>query len=314
LLVVALAGACASADAWALEPSESRCVAAKARAAARTVRRMAACHAKNVLAGGTAGPECFAAAAKHMPASLERADRVGPCGGDHRYLTELANSRCITVPQVFFDRCNATKIRAAADLAGGLLRCLGRGGGVLDPECSADRHAQFLAEFARAERRGPCPGTAEHFADIVDGCIDAFAIALGCGNGRIDRGEQCDGQIFCTARECRIRTEISCCQFGTPPTAVCADVFPEMCFAGGFQIAPGFCEGEPVPPEICTGCKFGGCADPPIAETSVCCERTDGCDAATVSTTVGLMTSLRECVEDGGQPFLGTCGPTGCLP
>jgi hypothetical protein len=41
-----------------------------------------------------------------------RADAIGPCGGDHRYLGELARSRCITVPNAF-DRCTATKIRAA---------------------------------------------------------------------------------------------------------------------------------------------------------------------------------------------------------
>jgi len=303
----------AGADAWALESSETRCLAAKARAAASVLERVAACHAKNVLAGGTAGPDCFARAAIRLPDALERADRLGPCGGDHRYLGELAQSRCIAVLSVF-DRCNADKIRATGDLAAGLVRCLGRSGGTVDPECVARRRARYLSAFVRAEQRGPCPGAPEYFADIVDRCIADFAIALGCGNGRIDRGEECDGQIFCTARECRIRTEIACCQFGTPPNAVCADVFPEMCFAGGFQTAPGFCAGAPAP-DFCTGCRFGGCADPPIAETSVCCEQAAACQATTVATTVGLATELHQCVQNGGQPFLGSCGPGGrCVP
>jgi hypothetical protein len=301
------------AGARAAAPSEARCIAAKARAAADVVRRVSACHAKNALAGGTAGPTCFAAAARRMPDALARADAIGPCGGDHRYLGELARSHCITVPNAF-DRCTATKIRAAGSLAAGRLRCLGQGGGTADPECVARRQAQFLNEFTRAERRGPCAGTAEQFADNVDACIADFGIALGCGNGRIDRGEQCDGQMFCTVRECRIRSEIACCQFGTPPNAVCADVFPEMCFAAGFQVAPGYCGGEPVP-TVCDACKLGGCADPPIAETSVCCERAAACNATVVSTTVALATFLQQCVANADQPFLGTCGAAGrCVP
>jgi hypothetical protein len=303
----------AGAEARALDPSEARCVAAKARAAARVIERVAACHAKNVLDGGTAGPDCFVRAAKSLPDALERADRIGPCGGDHRYLSELSRTRCIAVLNGF-DRCNAAKIRAVGDLAAGLVRCLGRSGGAVDPECSARRLARYLARFERAEALGPCPGTSDYFGDIVDGCVDEFAVALGCGNGRIDRGEECDGQIFCTTRECRILVEISCCQFGTPPNAVCADVFPEMCFAAGFQVAPGFCAGAPAP-EFCDGCKVGGCEDPPIPATSVCCEQATSCQATSVATTVGLMTELQQCRAGGGQPFIGTCGPDGaCVP
>jgi hypothetical protein len=131
----------ARAEVWALAPSESRCVAAKARAAGTVVRRMAGCHARNVLAGGTAGPACFAEAARKLPEALARADAIGPCGGDHRYLAELAQTSCLAVPSVF-DRCNATKIRAAGDLASGLLRCLGR---AADADCVATRRAHFLA-------------------------------------------------------------------------------------------------------------------------------------------------------------------------
>ena len=301
------------AEAVALEPSEARCVAAKARAAARVIERVATCHAKNVLAGGTAGPECFARAPLHLTEALERADGLGPCGGDHRYLAELARTRCLVVPNVV-DRCTAAKVRAAGALAAGTLRCLAPKDGTVEPACFDGRRDRYLADFARAERRGPCPGTSDHFSDAVDACIADFAIALGCGNGRIDRGEECDGQIFCTTRECRIRAEISCCQFGTPPNAVCADVFPEICFASGFQVAPGFCAGAPAP-TFCGGCKLGGCEDPPIAETSVCCEQAGACQATTVATTVGLMTELQQCHLAGGQPFLGGCGPGGrCTP
>jgi hypothetical protein len=299
-------------DAWGRSPEA--CVAAKARAVARVLERVAACHADNVLVGGTAGPDCFAQAPVDLPDALARADQRGPCGGDHSYLAELAQSRCIAVPRVFFDRCNAAKIRAAGKLAASKMRCLGRTGGLVDPVCFGRRDAHFLAAFERAERRGPCPSGPEYFAPFVDRCIADFVIALSCGNGRIDRGEQCDGQIFCTVRECRIRSEISCCQLGTPPNAVCADVFPEICFAGGFQVAPGFCGGTPFP-EACTDCKFGGCADPPIAATSVCCDHAGSCEASSVTTTVGLQTALLQCTSAGGQPFLGSCGPSGsCTP
>jgi hypothetical protein len=300
----------AAGDAWAAEPSEARCVAAKARIVASVIERVAACHAKNVLAGGTVGPDCFTRAGLPL-LRLDRADRFGPCGGDHAYLGELARSSCVRVPQVFFDRCNAGKIRAAGDLAAGLVRCLGKSGGTLDPECFARKRAQFLADFERAERRGPCPVTADYFSEGVDQCMDDIVIALSCGNGRIDRGEECDGQIFCTVRECRVVTEISCCQIGAD---FCVDAFPEMCFAAGLQIAPGFCGGTPVP-ELCSTCKHGGCEDPPIPATSVCCEMVTSCQATTVATTVGLMNELHECRVGGGQPFIGTCGPdAACLP
>jgi hypothetical protein len=299
----------AGGDARGLVPSETRCLAAKARAAANVIERVAACHAKNVLAGGTAGPDCFVRATFRLPEALARADGVGPCGGDHGYLAELAQSHCIAVLDGF-DRCNADKIRATGDLAAGLVRCLGRAGGVADAACVEKRRARYLSAFARAERNGPCPGGPEYFSQIVDGCVADFARALRCGNDRIDRGEECDGQIFCTTRECRIRVEISCCQFGTPPNAVCADVFPEMCFAAGFQVASGFCAGEPAP-QFCSGCRVGGCVDPPIAETSVCCEQGTTCQATTVASTVGLATELHRCVQGGGQPFLATCSAGG---
>jgi len=300
-------------DAWARSP-EATCVAAKARAVARLLVGVADCHAENVLGGGTAGPDCFVQALVPLPAALAAADQHGPCGGDHGYLSELAQSHCVAVPSVFFDRCNAAKIRAVGKLAASKVRCLGRAGGLVDPVCFARRDARYLAAFERAERQGPCPGGPEYFAPIVDRCIADFVIALSCGNGRIDRGEQCDGQIFCTTRECRIRSDISCCQFGTPPNAVCAEVIPEMCFAAGFQTAPGFCGGTPFP-EACTGCKLGGCDDPPISPTTVCCDHGGSCEASTVATTVGLQAALLQCTTAGGQPFLGSCTPSGsCTP
>ena len=309
VVFVALAG---SPDAWS-RSAEATCVAAKARAVARVIEREAACHADNVLAGGTAGPACFADAATGLEDALVRADAHGPCGGDHRYLTELAQSRCIRLLTVF-DRCNAAKIRAVGKLAASLVRCLGRHGGTVDPLCFARREARFRAAFVRAEGHGPCPGTPEYFKEGVDECIDDFVIALSCGNGRIDRGEQCDGQIFCTERECRIRSEIGCCQFGSPPSAICVDEFPEMCFAAGLQVAPGFCAGLPWP-TACPDCKLGGCVDPPIADTSVCCDHGGTCDATSVATTVGLQNALLQCVGAGGQPVLGTCAPSGsCAP
>jgi hypothetical protein len=191
-------------EAWARSP-EATCVAAKARAVARVLERVAACHADDVLAGGTAAAECFAQAPAHLPDALVRADRHGSCGGDHGYLGELAQSRCIAVPNAS-DRCTAAKIRAAGKLAASKVRCLGRTGGLVDPACFARREARHLTAFERAERQGPCPGGPDFFTSRVDECIAAFVVALSCGNDRIDRGEQCDGQIFCTTRECRIRS------------------------------------------------------------------------------------------------------------
>jgi hypothetical protein len=311
--IVGLAALAGGPGAWSQSTTEATCVAAKARAAARVLERVAACHADNLLAGGTAGPGCFVDALAGLEDALVRADAQGPCGGDHGFLAELAQSRCFAVPSVF-DRCNAAKIRAVGKVAAGKVRCLGRNGGVVDPLCFARREARYRAAFVRAEGKGPCPGTPEHFAAIVDRCIDDFVIALACGNGRIDRGEQCDGQIFCTDRECRILSEIGCCQFGSPPSAICVDEFPELCFASGLQVVPGFCEGAPLP-VACPDCKLGGCADPPIAPTSVCCDHGGTCEASSVATTVGLQNALLQCLGTSGQPVLGTCSPSGtCVP
>jgi hypothetical protein len=306
LLLLATA---ATADARA-RTDAARCLAAKARAAAGLIERTAACRAENVLAGGTAGPACFVAAGAPVAEALERADRLGPCGGNHAYLVELARSSCVRSPHDF-TRCNAAKIRATGELAAGKVRCLGSAGGAVDPACFAGHESRYATAFARADRMGPCPGDLAFFTEGVDACVAALGVALGCGNGRIDPGEQCDGQIFCTARECRILREIGCCQVGTPPAAICADVFPEMCFAAGFQTAPGFCMGDPLGGDVCQNCKVGGCTDPPIPATSVCCERAGSCQAGTVGTTVGLQNALQQCLDAGGQPFLAECTASG---
>src|SRR5712692_10188317 len=281
---------------------EQRCIAAKARPVAAAVDATAECDARNLEAPGSVGPECFVDALSRLPHALARADRLGPCGGVNAYLTEHVID-CIPFLQNTPNRCGGNKIRAGAALAVHKLRCLARAArGPVDPACFARAETRYQAAFARAERLGPCPGTIDYIAGNPEGCIPLFAAALLCGNGRIDTGEQCDGQLFCSPfGDCRIRGNIACCSLGD----FCGDTIPEACFVGGGQMERGTCIGTPC--HSFPGCIIGTRQDPPIAPTTVCCQRAASCEGTTVATTFDLRDALLACVDEGGQPLLGVC-------
>jgi len=285
---------------------EGECLAVKARAVAAAVEARGACNARDVEEPGSVGPECFVRSIAALPAALARADRLGPCGGVHSYLTEHVID-CIPFLQNTPNRCGGGKIRAGTALAVGKLRCLARAaGGLPDPACLARREARYRKAFARAERRGPCPGTIDYIATLPEYCISVFSAAFRCGNGVFDLGEECDGQLFCSPRgDCRIQRDIVCCTSGD----ICGDTIAEACLEGGFQAQRGTCIGTPC--DLFPGCTMGTCQDPPIAASAVCCQRDASCEGTTVATTFDLRDALLACLDTGGQPLLGTCDASG---
>ena len=285
---------------------EQRCIAAKARAVAAAVQARAECNARDVEAPGSVGPECFVEAISGLPDALARADRKGPCGGVHTYLTEHVID-CIPFLQNTPNQCGGDKIRAGAALAVDKLDCLARARGApADPACFARAEARYQLAFARAESLGPCPGTIDYIAANPESCIPLFAAAFLCGNHALDAGEECDAQLFCSPRgDCRIRRDIACCALA----GFCADTIPEACLAGGAQVERGTCVGTPC--DLFPGCMIGTCQDPPIAPTAVCCQRGASCEGTTVTTTFDLRDALLACVDAGGQPVLGVCDASG---
>ncbi len=312
VLVVALLTAPAASDASA---GDSRCTLAKLRAIVRAVEAHFECVAEEE---GSAVTDCLVAANTRLDAAVVEADAVGPCPGSSYDLISIANSECIPfLSEVGDPDCTDAKLAAAGDKTVGKLRCRAhaiQAGGAVDPACLAREERRFLAAFAAAERRAPCGGAADAVEEIVDRCVGLFAVALTCGNGMIDPGEQCDSQRFCTVPDCRIGAPPQCCQVGTDPmAAVCVATPPalELCTEFGGRVLDGFCADAPCPGDPFPGCNLGACTDPSLPVTSACCQRDGTCHATTVTSTLALRNALLDCVAAGGQNVLGSCGSDG---
>jgi hypothetical protein len=267
---------------------------------------------------GDVQTDCRAPNGARLEEDLARADRFGPCPGTNESVVGGAAFCTPFVREGGALTCRLAKLRAAEAKSIGKLRCYREGvrtGKPLD-ECFAAVEARFLAAFAQAERDGVCGdpfnGTAEAIERRVDQCVFLAAVPLSCGNGQIDPGEQCDGQPFCRPVVCQIFLP-QCCQFGSPPNALCVatDVAIELCGDNGGSVGVGFCADAPCPGDPFPGCMVGACGDPPIADTRVCCLLGDTCQGSSVATTLGLRSALLACSTSGGTAALGTCGVDG---
>lgn len=136
------------------------------------------------------------------------------------------------------------------------------------------------------------PGTSVCDACNATGCTREPR----CGNFRVDAGEQCDTEPFCTD-DCRVRA-VSCCQ----GESTCRD-------SSIFSAAQLFMFCNPDAPTRGT-CVGGTCEPLSVAADQVCCQfDDDDCRTESYSTAEGYHGTTYACLINGGQPMIGgVCG------
>jgi hypothetical protein len=173
-----------------------------------------------------------------------------------------------------------------------------------------------------AHCRSPLGGSAcvGSYPSVFDAC-DADGCAPRCGNGIVEEGERCDGQVFCDPA-CQFKFTLCCSSAPAGEAGLCVDAdvetYEETCLANGLGGTPGtVCEetGGPCPPGvICAGACQPSATFPP---TTLCCQGNGACGTAQVSDTVAIFQFADQCLGEGlGMDFLtGTCDPSGtCIP
>jgi len=289
-----------------------RCTALKFEA---TARAMAARYRFEIEAArGHVLPDLLTTAGLRMSAAVARADALGPCPGTQYALFQRINC----VPGVNFPdaRCNAALLTALRAKAVGLLHChagKARRNESPEPTCVTDKNRRFLQAITRIAAQCCSGCDLSHLESIVDFCVGEVTVALSCGNGVVDAGEQCDGQRFCTIPDCKIQYDPRCCVIALPSDPICVATPPalELCSDFGGTLVDGYCPDDPCPGDPFPGCQIGPCTDPPIPPTSVCCQESDRCRDATATTTLDLRALMRDCVVEGNRNVLGGCGPDG---
>lgn len=237
------------------------------------------------------------------------------------------------------ERCRIAKIDAIAASTSRALRCwsqaLRRGGASAAPACLAAAEAKLVRGFAHAEAVGACPpatgaaidAISAYVAAQVEGTVPPVATvtptprvsptvtasaAAGCGNGRVDAGEQCDGGPYCEVT-CRFAFPSLCCAVGQQACIALADIAQaDQCFLAGAtpHIGASCVSPDPscVPGQPCAG----ACEPATFAATRFCCDAAGSCTERTLSNTESLASFLLQC----GAPALveGSCTAGGCVP
>jgi hypothetical protein len=291
------------------------CLASKLTALGRAVRARARCEARIHL-DPDPGPYCAGVlerATRRLARAFSRADGAGPCPGTADTLRPIAYADCIHY--VGTDGpCAARVVTAAGKRVARVLACHARGvrrGEPASADCLAAADRRLVRALAAADRAEPCSGGPDHVAPFGDRCVGLMTDGLRCGNGVIDPGEECDGQPYCRTPLCQVEVTV-CCDFG----GICASgpvEYAGKCEFFGGTLSLGECvpSGAPCPiPE--SSCIPGACVDPPLPPHAVCCQQGTGVCTETIVDSQGREAlALHECAQQGGQPFVAVCDPTG---
>ena len=222
--------------------------------------------------------------------------------------------------------------------------------------CRVSRSGNPRCKISTAERCQTSGGCVGNYTSCCDACGPAGCVPTTtttttsstttttaappvCGNGVIERYEECDGESFCTSN-CRIHRD-ACCQYGTDDTACSVAVPPfilhvyqyQFCgqFGGTFmtgavQTSTDAC---PNPPPNAGPTYAGACGAPPpfAAPVTVCCRHNamdgvgTGCHDDTVADLGALARFYEFCAYSFNTPdtpattVVGTCGSDGhCVP
>jgi hypothetical protein len=317
LSVAVLVGACV---ARAADDPAARCARVKLRAAARATAGVVSCHAEAARGGGPVESGCLGQAAERLLTAFTRADTLGPCPTEgvpmqHTIEDLVAIDLRSTVSGT--GACPAGKLAAAGRKIAARLRCRLPDPAAPAAACFARADARFVAAFARAERHGPCAadaGTVESIADEIAGSVGGQIVGVPpsttstttttlpglCGNGRVDAGDQCDGQFFCSP-DCTFGPT-ACCLFprGGPPTT-CIGFLPTRtnvlsCISQG-DVMAGVCRPD------------GTCENPAIGPFPVCTQFWFGACRTDVVSSIADLATIYLDGTFGGTPFgMGTCG------
>lgn len=241
-------------------------------------------------------------------------DPTGADAGDVAAARAAIDAACDCAAAVnpgTYKRCAKTAARAALANQGCLRvvsRCAakstcGRPGAVTCCRTKPNGEVQGAvvrsAELCRAPRGGSaCVGTK---ASVCDAC-DASGCTATCGDGRLDEGEQCDGQPYCT--DCTLRG-IGCCQG------------ENTCREAPFFLSSQLTMACSPDPGVRGTCAASGTCEPvTVTPDTLCCARADGCSTTTFSDVNGYTSAAYLCFTAPGTPMVGgACGADGaCHP
>jgi len=150
-----------------------------------------------------------------------------------------------------------------------------------------------------------------------------------CGNGVIEGGEECDGDVACDAA-CRLTLQKGCCDLddhcvgASDPLGLYGLATQCSRFLGG-TFSYSACEGAEAcqfAPDPGLTCRIGSCTDGPIDPLPLCCQNASGGCRDTIATTAGAIGTFAcpAIFQDPGavnvdRLMLGTCGASGrCVP
>lgn len=245
-------------------------------------------------------------------------------------------------------RCKIAKLRAVTTHHRARLGCYKKAlaaDRAVDTRCLFRARGILAEAFGRAEARGECSPSVVVVSALDERAADQMAFAILaveapaptplpeptppsgaiCGNGVVEPGEVCDGELFCTPT-CEIAEPTGCCQTKSAPD-YCGNptgVDEGICFQSGlgggyaYEVAGGTCaeQGPPVGVDDVTPYYAGACE--PTASfpaLSMCCQMPGSCVESSVASTIDVAQFQTSCESfPNNHAQVGTCSSGVCIP